>query len=75
MVNTNVLVSCFGERLDGTTEHDEFLSWAWQILIFNLTLRFKTCWQVGIIKDREAIRRHLDNSRHRMGKGLRGLMR
>ncbi|KKK85263.1 hypothetical protein LCGC14_2775070, partial [marine sediment metagenome] len=62
VIDTDILIAGFGQCIDSTAEHRQFGSWAWQVFIFYLTLSFKSLRQMRIVKDRQAIWRHLDDT-------------
>ena len=61
--------------MDGITEHGQFVGRAWQIRFINLTLTFKSLWQMGIVKNRQTVWRDIDDALNRIAHAIHRLVR
>ena len=75
VVNADILIACVSQRMDGITEHGQFVGRAWQIRFIDLTLTFKSLWQMRIVKNRQTVWRDSDDALNRIAHAIHRLVR
>ena len=75
VVNADILIACVSQCVDGITEHGQFVGRAWQIGFIDLTLTFKSLWQMRIVKNRQTVWRDSDDALNRIAHAIHRLVR